>query len=368
MTKQLKILITACCLLCNAVFAQVGMTSNMPDPSAVLDINASDKGLLIPRISLASTVDNNAINRNMPVESLMVYNTNVDITGDGAMGAGFYYWDVDVTPARWRRVITTIEGAWILGGNNNGTEKALGTLDKDFNGKGIELPFLVSNQEQIRVMQGNSGIGTADADKKSSLAIKYVPGGGDEDNVLVLRNGANNTNEVFQKDPITYKLDGNSKLKAAPNGGIGNIPLKVAYYGRSDSTHMLDMFYIRIARNGVYGMLAFSCQQSVSGSNSNYVLTYLGGGVEPIADAYRNNYKVVNSSATGSFQSNRLLLTYPNAPNIWSVTDVFNFEIWITVVGGTKYLNIQNLSTQTTNDDDLLWGNRSYYVVQQRVY
>jgi|GEM_PF-854409 len=47
---------------------------NPPDPSAMLDVQSSDKGLLIPRVELTSTTDQTTIAS--PATSLLVYNTN----------------------------------------------------------------------------------------------------------------------------------------------------------------------------------------------------------------------------------------------------------------------------------------------------
>jgi hypothetical protein len=49
---------------------QVGINTNAPDPSAVLDVFSSDKGLLIPRLTAAQIVAIPA-----PAHGLMVYNT-----------------------------------------------------------------------------------------------------------------------------------------------------------------------------------------------------------------------------------------------------------------------------------------------------
>jgi hypothetical protein len=67
----------------------VGIGTLLPDNSALLDIQATDKGLLIPRVNLISVTDITTIPS--PAISLLVYNTNSAITG--GTGAGFYYWN-----------------------------------------------------------------------------------------------------------------------------------------------------------------------------------------------------------------------------------------------------------------------------------
>lgn len=66
----------------------INTTGAIPDSSAMLDILSSNKGLLIPRVSLLSTTDTTTITN--PATSLLVYNTNVSMT---AGGLGFWYWN-----------------------------------------------------------------------------------------------------------------------------------------------------------------------------------------------------------------------------------------------------------------------------------
>lgn len=82
----LNLLLTAILIvLLTPSFGQIGIQTNTPDASAILDIVSSDKGLLIPRVIL--TVD---LTSQSPVTSpatgLLVYNTGSN------QQAGFYYW------------------------------------------------------------------------------------------------------------------------------------------------------------------------------------------------------------------------------------------------------------------------------------
>lgn len=68
-----------------SVSAQVGIGTTTPNSSSILDVTATDKGLLIPRISIPNL--NAAAPVTSPATSLMVYNTNA------TTGIGYYYWD-----------------------------------------------------------------------------------------------------------------------------------------------------------------------------------------------------------------------------------------------------------------------------------
>lgn len=89
--RMKKILCLGLFLLSLAGFSQnVGIngTAASPDASAMLDVAATNKGMLIPRVSLSSTSDVSTIAT--PLTSLMVYNTNASMTGGGV---GYYYYD-----------------------------------------------------------------------------------------------------------------------------------------------------------------------------------------------------------------------------------------------------------------------------------
>lgn len=84
MKQQLQFIIF---LLGSGVYAQVGIGTPLPNNSAQLEIVSSNKGVLIPRLSLTSLTDASSIS-NGNVEGLIVYNMST-VSG---MTLGFYYW------------------------------------------------------------------------------------------------------------------------------------------------------------------------------------------------------------------------------------------------------------------------------------
>jgi len=80
---------TAGLLLPDKSFAQVSINNlgTAPDSSAILDVNATNKGILVPRVALVSTSSTEPIEN--PTNSLLLYNTASinDVT------PGFYFWD-----------------------------------------------------------------------------------------------------------------------------------------------------------------------------------------------------------------------------------------------------------------------------------
>ena len=65
----------------------INMTGSAPDANAGLDVNFPDKGILIPRVALTSTISASPLSGY--VAGMMVYNTST--TGD--VTPGFYYCD-----------------------------------------------------------------------------------------------------------------------------------------------------------------------------------------------------------------------------------------------------------------------------------
>ena len=73
-------------------FGQVGIGTETPDTSAVLDVVASDKGFLAPQVALTATNIFAPLTGNQ-IEGLLVYNTNTTTTPTVGVTPGYYFWD-----------------------------------------------------------------------------------------------------------------------------------------------------------------------------------------------------------------------------------------------------------------------------------
>lgn len=99
-----KIIFSAAVLtavMANAQNSGIGTTK--PDASAQLEVNATNKGLLIPRLSLSSTTV--AAPVTAPATGLTVFNTATA----GDVTPGYYYWD----GAKWAKQISSNDNALI---------------------------------------------------------------------------------------------------------------------------------------------------------------------------------------------------------------------------------------------------------------
>lgn len=91
-------------LISVSVFAQTGIGTNTPHTSAKLDVSATNKGFLPPRVTLTSATD--VLTIPSPAEGLLVYNR-----GSVGLQAGYYYWN----GANWATIATaTLAGNAVI--------------------------------------------------------------------------------------------------------------------------------------------------------------------------------------------------------------------------------------------------------------
>lgn len=86
------------------VQAQTGIGTTNPDASAKLEVNATNKGFLPPRVVLTAT--NSASPITNPANGLMVFNTVTAGTNPYQVVPGYYYWDG--TGQQWISLSTTV--------------------------------------------------------------------------------------------------------------------------------------------------------------------------------------------------------------------------------------------------------------------
>jgi hypothetical protein len=88
-----KFLFFLCPALCAInISAQVHIGSDTPpDPSAMLEISATDKGILLPSVALAAVNDSSVIVNNTTVDGLLVFNTTENASLN--LYKGVYAWN-----------------------------------------------------------------------------------------------------------------------------------------------------------------------------------------------------------------------------------------------------------------------------------
>lgn len=87
-------------LFTNMYKSQFGIGTDNPDPSAVLQVESSNKGVLFPRVTLVSDMDNTSITN--PAHGLTVFNTSSSINGQGI----YVNMGIDSAP-QWQKMDTS---------------------------------------------------------------------------------------------------------------------------------------------------------------------------------------------------------------------------------------------------------------------
>ncbi|MBZ4034033.1 hypothetical protein K6T82_04600 [Flavobacterium sp. 17A] len=109
-----------------SAYSQVVIGKQEVTPSAQLEVFASDKGMLIPRVQLTSTTDKTTI-KSGNVESLLVFNTQTisDIV------PGYYYWYNN----KWNKFIISGESNGVVAGEGAPGKKG----DPGYPGENVTL-------------------------------------------------------------------------------------------------------------------------------------------------------------------------------------------------------------------------------------
>jgi hypothetical protein len=142
----------------------IGINTSTPDASALLHINASNKGVLIPSVALTSTSDATTVPT--PAYSLLVYNTG----SGGLTPAGYWYNAGSSVLPNWVQLISTAtSGSWLLVGNSIADTNFLGTTNNK------DLVIKTNNTEKMRVKAGgNVGIGTSAAANNKLVVVSSL--------------------------------------------------------------------------------------------------------------------------------------------------------------------------------------------------
>jgi hypothetical protein len=167
--KQLVILFTLVFCFAGARAQNVGIGTSTP--AALLDVSATNNGILIPRVALTGT--NSASPLSAPVASTLVYNNATAGSGGTAVSPGFYYW----YSSAWVRVIDANSSS---GPTTNTLLLSGNTLTSDVNGvaptqslSGLTLSGDVTGTLGASSVAGIQGTGVAISSLTTSNLLQY---------------------------------------------------------------------------------------------------------------------------------------------------------------------------------------------------
>lgn len=137
-------------LLISHAKAQTGIGTTTPNASARLEVAATDRGFLPPRIAL--TAANSASPVTSPATGLLVYNTATAGTAPNNVAPGYYFWNGSV----WVAILGSITTSSISG---NGTTTTLTNFGAEVNTQsGTSYTLTASDNGKIISFTSNNAV------------------------------------------------------------------------------------------------------------------------------------------------------------------------------------------------------------------
>lgn len=260
--------------------AQVGINTTTPGNGAMLDVNSTNKGLLIPRVALTSTAVSSPITP-APTISLLVYNTATAGSGATAVTPGFYFW----SGSDW---IPIISNDWKQSGNagTSPVTNFVGTTDN------TDLAFRTNNLQRLQITNN----GAVQASLDGTAAAPVYSWSGDPDTGLY----RSNNNE------ITLATGGIGRLSISSAGsilagsaGTAANPL-FAWSGDTDKGFFspgADLF--GIATNGIERLRIPNSNQIFAMADGTTALPFYSWNSDPDTGLWRSANNRLNVSAGG---------------------------------------------------------------------
>jgi len=208
MNKLTKIIASVILLNCSYYAQNIGInaTGSSPDNSAMLDVDATDKGVLIPRVALTATNVSTPVTS--PATSLMVYNSATAGSGTTAVTPGFYHWN----GTEWERMIS---------GNNVATTDDQNLTGASLTGTSLQINIENGTSASIDLASLQDGTGTDSQTLSLSGNTLAISGG---NNVTLVDNVNDADNVVGNEYNTGISLSGTT-LSVTDAGGAQSINL-----------------------------------------------------------------------------------------------------------------------------------------------
>lgn len=190
------------------MFAQTGIGTTSPDASAKLEVSATNKGFLPPRVALTATNATSPITS--PATGLLVYNTASAGSSPNNVTPGFYYYN----GSSWVKLIGATDNAANVTGTVAIANGGTGTTTGSITGTGA-LTFTAGGANQNitltpsgtgnTILNNNVGIGTSTPvdrlDIRNAMSVNEIKfrgtdGGDDSDPYRLRKIKIGNSNEL----------------------------------------------------------------------------------------------------------------------------------------------------------------------------
>lgn len=302
-------------------WGQVGIGTSSPSSAAKLDISATDKGFLPPRVALTGSGSSTPITGQLEA-GLLIYNTATisDVT------PGYYYWSGTV----WKRLISPSEDSYPISVANGGTGSTSLTANRVLLGNGTSALQTVAPGTSGNILTSNGTTWTS--------AVPVVPTNFSTDiYVNAIRVGRGSGNRSGNTTVGDAAL--NSNTTGTYNTAIGY----TAGYGTTTGD-----------QNTMIGVMAGS--NLTTGSNN----TYLGYDAGPVyASGAIYNSTAIGHSASVS-ESNTIKLGNGNITKVITTGQLISGTVTypndngtsgqVLTTNGSGTASWQNVSTAGTVD------------------
>ncbi|MGJ8684683.1 MAG: hypothetical protein ACSHWW_08670 [Nonlabens sp.] len=197
--------------------AQVGINTDSPALDAALDVEGTDKGILIPRLNI---IDLSTI---APVtggstESLLVYNTNT------TTGKGFYFW----SGVEW---VPVGKGLYWEKNGNSGTTPGTAAGQNFLGTTGAQDLVIATNSTEAMRVTSSGQIQAANSGTAAAPTFSF-----NSDSDTGIYSGAANKLNMSAGGNAMLELNGTSNPEIVLNPTGANIDTRIASQG---STHMV---------------------------------------------------------------------------------------------------------------------------------
>ncbi len=227
--KNKHCLLTGFIFLHIVVHAQVkiGDNSTTINSASLLELETTDKGFVLPRVSITSTSSSSPLAAGL-LTGTVVYNTNNVTTGGS--GTGVYYWD----GSKWNFLAntTTSLNYWSLTGNTgtSASTNFIGTTDA------VDFVVKTNNAARMRIKSnGFVGINTTAPTERLHVVGNFylngafMPGGLAGTSGYILTSAGAGTSPTWTNpNSLAWALTGNNGTTASANfiGTTDNVSLR----------------------------------------------------------------------------------------------------------------------------------------------
>jgi len=346
-----KLLPLAILFISFTINAQVGIGTDMPNPSSQLEIVAADRGILIPQVPLTSLTDETTIT-NGNIESLLVFNTS----DSDNLTPGYYYWYA----GSWKRITTTGQANPNIPANNvvwNVENESLVYLNEEGEQITIELDD-IGNESITALVDNTDGTYTYTSEDNTVTTINVpadVIGNISNNGVIyeeiltllsenvsystLVNNGdgtftfvdADGTEVLFNANTTSFIDNGDGIYNLSNNDGdniIIDTNADALSYDNGNSG--LTAVNVQEALDEIQNILANTTDELVDNGNGTYTHTTVNG-TEVIIDANTTSvflengvytFTDANGDVIASVDTNAYALAFDNTENGFTATNV----------------------------------------------